>query len=196
MAGIVTFHLAHDSGARSTLNTAKDLYNPLDWNHFALTYDGMWKRIYINGVEVASQPLIGPLFATGGNLYFGLERPDPALGRHACCSYELYKGLLDDVRLYDRALTRDEIRMLVDEPTFDGLIAKIQAMGLHKGMENALIAKAEAAKKSVGQGLVNEARESLNALLNQIAAQTSKKLTAAQAAELTACVNALIAALS
>ena len=68
--------------------------------------------------------------------------------------------------------------------TFDGLIAKIQAMGLHKGTENALIAKVEAAKKSFGKVRINAALGSLNALLNEIAAQTGKKLTAAQAGEL------------
>ena len=89
-----------------------------------------------------------------------------------------------------------DVTLTFGDETFDGLAAKIQAMGLENGLENALIAKVSAAKKSFGKGGINAALWSLNALLNQISAQTGKKLSLAQAAELTGCVDALIAALS
>ena len=89
-----------------------------------------------------------------------------------------------------------DVTLVLGDETFDGLTEKIKAMELEKGLENALIAKVNAAKKSFGKGNVSAAVGSLNALLNQIAAQAGKKLTAGQAVELTGCAGALVAALS
>ena len=58
-----------------------------------------------------------------------------------------------------------------------------------------MVAKVEAAKKSLGKGNVNAALGSLNALLNQISAQAGKKLTPSQAADLTAAVTAVMTAI-
>ena len=52
-----------------------------------------------------------------------------------------------------------------------------------------------AVAESFADGKINATVGSANALLNQISAQAGKKLTLAQAAELTEGVNALIAAL-
>ena len=89
-----------------------------------------------------------------------------------------------------------DVTLVLGDETFDGFTGKIKTMGLEKGLENALIAKVNAAKRSLGKGNLKAALGSLKALLNQISAQAGKKLTAGQAAELTWCVDALVAALS
>ncbi|MBI1375596.1 MAG: protein kinase [Phycisphaera sp.] len=77
---------------------------PFRWQHLAVTYDPAVAdgtlTLYVNGDPVGS--------ATG------VPRPNPetemfigTLGRAS-----RFKGLIDDVRLYDRALTPDEIRRL------------------------------------------------------------------------------------
>ena len=70
------------------------------WTHVATTYDGATQRIYINGVlrgQRAQTGLIavanGPL-RIGGNLVFGGE---------------FFHGLIDEVRVYNRALSGAEI---------------------------------------------------------------------------------------
>ena len=89
-----------------------------------------------------------------------------------------------------------DVTLVLGDETFDGFTGKIKTMGLEKGLENALNAKVNAAKRSLGKGNLKAALGSLKALLNQISAQAGKKLTAGQAAELTWCVDALVAALS
>ena len=88
-----------------------------------------------------------------------------------------------------------DVTLTLGDETFDGFATTIQEIGLQQGSENAMVAKVEAAKKSLGKGNVNAALGSLNALLNQISAQAGKKLTPSQAAELTAAVTAIMTAI-
>jgi hypothetical protein len=79
-----------------------------DWHHIALAYDGAAKaaglRLFIDGepaaVEVLKDNLAGSCAGDAA-----LEVGDPALGRP-------FKGQLDDLRLYDRALAENEITEL------------------------------------------------------------------------------------
>ena len=70
------------------------------WSHLAVTYDGASMRIYVNGVLVRSRARTGNIATTaqplriGGNTVWG----------------EYFGGLIDDVRLYNRALTLAEIQ--------------------------------------------------------------------------------------
>jgi hypothetical protein len=73
---------------------------PLDtWSHLAATYDGSSLRLYVNGSLSTTFLVSGALAATadalriGGNTIWG----------------EYFRGLIDDVRVYNRALTSSEI---------------------------------------------------------------------------------------
>jgi fibronectin type 3 domain-containing protein len=69
------------------------------WTHLAATYDGATLRLYVNGSQVSSRALTGALRSTSGVL---------SIGGNAVWG-EYYKGLIDEVRVYNRALTTAEI---------------------------------------------------------------------------------------
>jgi Concanavalin A-like lectin/glucanases superfamily/Bacterial Ig-like domain/IPT/TIG domain len=64
-----------------------------DWTHLALTFDGSWLRLYLDGIEVASRTVSGSLGATN-------EPMDIGKG---------VAGRMDEVRIYRRALSPPEI---------------------------------------------------------------------------------------
>ena len=73
---------------------------PLDqWLYVGATYDGVTFTSYLNGVAIGTKVLNG-----GATAYVG----PVAIGRRACGIYE-FKGSIDDVRLYEKALTAEEI---------------------------------------------------------------------------------------
>jgi hypothetical protein len=70
------------------------------WTHLATTYDGVTQRLFINGVQVASRPQSGVISVGMGVLRIGGNSSFPG---------EFYTGLVDDVRIFNRALTATEI---------------------------------------------------------------------------------------
>jgi glucose/arabinose dehydrogenase len=70
------------------------------WIHLAATYDGAALRLYVNGTEVRSLAVTGSMTVSTGPL---------KLGGNAIWN-EWFAGLMDDVRIYSRALTAAEIR--------------------------------------------------------------------------------------
>lgn len=66
------------------------------WTHLAATYDGSSLRFYVNGNQVASEPATGPIATAGGDL---------TIGGTAVFSDQWFDGLIDEVRVYDRALS-------------------------------------------------------------------------------------------
>jgi glucose/arabinose dehydrogenase len=70
------------------------------WTHLATSYDGTTLRLYINGAEVRTLAAGGPMAISTGPL---------KLGGNAIWG-EWFAGLMDDVRIYNRALTPAEIQ--------------------------------------------------------------------------------------
>ncbi|MEA2136290.1 MAG: hypothetical protein QOC68_4199 [Solirubrobacteraceae bacterium] len=70
------------------------------WTHLASTYDGANLRLYVNGTLVKTLALTGNIATSTGAL---------RLGGNAIWG-EWYAGTLDDVRVYNRALTAAEIQ--------------------------------------------------------------------------------------
>jgi hypothetical protein len=66
------------------------------WHEIGLVYDGSSKYLYVDGAEVAKDNL-RPLLGTDGGLYIGAGSSiDPG---------SFFFGLIDDVRIYNRAVT-------------------------------------------------------------------------------------------
>jgi PKD repeat protein len=70
------------------------------WSHLAATYNGQYLRLYVNGVEVANRPQTGPIQTSGGALRIG---GNSIWG-------EWFSGSIDEVRIYNRALTASEVQ--------------------------------------------------------------------------------------
>ncbi len=69
------------------------------WTHLAATYDGTSQRLYVNGTEVASRAQSGSIAVSNGVLRIG---GNSIWG-------EFFKGRLDEIRVYNRALSTAEI---------------------------------------------------------------------------------------
>jgi Concanavalin A-like lectin/glucanases superfamily len=70
-----------------------------DWTHLATTYDGVTLRLYVNSTQVASRAGSGPITISSGAL---------RIGGNAVWG-EYFNGLIDEVRVYERALSAAEI---------------------------------------------------------------------------------------
>src|SRR5262249_8483048 len=76
------------------------------WSHLAATYDGATLSLYLNGNLVSSQAMSGSLTTSTGALRIG--------GNSVFGDY--FQGLIDDVRIYNRALSLNEIRSDLSTP--------------------------------------------------------------------------------
>lgn len=74
------------------------------WQHVAVTYDGSVMKLYYDGRLANSATINRPIRHTSGSLNFG--------NRHDGGAYRPFKGSIDDVRLYNRALSAEEIAAL------------------------------------------------------------------------------------
>jgi hypothetical protein len=70
------------------------------WHHYASTYDGAEGKIYIDGVLDVTSPGTGQINISSYDFY---------IGENAQATGRFYNGLLDEVRIYSRALTDSEI---------------------------------------------------------------------------------------
>ncbi len=76
------------------------------WTHLAATFDGSTMTLYVNGVQVASQAQTTPLTTSTGALHIG---GDPIFG-------QFFNGRIDEVRVYNRALTQTRIQTDMNAP--------------------------------------------------------------------------------
>jgi hypothetical protein len=71
-----------------------------------VTYDNTTLRLFVNGVEVASRAVSGAMLTSAGVL---------RIGGNSVWS-EFFAGGIDDIRIYNRALTQAEILMDMATP--------------------------------------------------------------------------------
>jgi len=76
------------------------------WTHLAGTYDGTTVKVYVNGVLAGSAPASGSIGVSGSPLSIG--------GTAAYGEY--FNGRIDDVRIYNRALSAAEIQQDMATP--------------------------------------------------------------------------------
>jgi hypothetical protein len=91
-------------GEQNAIGTAQLPLNA--WSHLATTYDGATLRLYVNGTQVASKAQTGSIAVStaqlriGGNAIWG----------------EYFSGLIDEVRIYNRALAVAEVQADMNAP--------------------------------------------------------------------------------
>ena len=111
------YHLSLSADARPSmfitvadvikLLSAPEAVAPRTWVHLAGTYDGTSARLYVNGALVASMPIAGSFapdttpLVIGGNGNDGTGIPT-----------ELFPGRIDEIMLYRRALSDEEVGRL------------------------------------------------------------------------------------
>jgi hypothetical protein len=87
-------------GTSNVVGTGAAALAPNTWSHLAATYDGATFRLYVNGSLISSQAATGVMATSanplqiGGNVIWG----------------EYFNGLIDEVRVYNRALAASEIQ--------------------------------------------------------------------------------------
>jgi hypothetical protein len=70
------------------------------WTHVAVTYDGSTLRLYQNATEVSASEVRGRIQPSRGPLRIGGKIPGGGW----------FKGILDEVRVYNRALSQSEVQ--------------------------------------------------------------------------------------
>ena len=109
--------------------------------------------------------------------------------------YPYFSGLIDEVVIYNRTLTYPET-MLGGTALF--IMAEVDTGSIDPELEGSLLAKVDAAMEALDRGNPNDAKVAMNdlkALINQVEAQTDKKITAEAAAEIIQSANDIIAEL-
>ena len=78
------------------------------WTHLTLTYNGSVLTLYQNGVAVATTNVSGTLSSGTETLQIGGSKYG-----------EYFKGLIDEVRIYSRALSNSEIQTLYQQQSVE-----------------------------------------------------------------------------
>jgi len=90
-------HIVVDQGVRDVVPMT-----PGVWTHLATTYGAGVQRFYVNGVLVGTHPQSVPGAMAVGN---GALR----IGGNNSFTQEFFAGLIDEIRIYNRALTAAEV---------------------------------------------------------------------------------------
>jgi hypothetical protein len=105
--GYLKIYVPRPTTAGSYAATSPQLSPHNRWAHAAATYDGTYTRLYLDGVEVDNVKYVEPFPSATTPLYLGTNKNVSNAG-------EPFVGDLDDVVLYNRALTVAEIQMLAN----------------------------------------------------------------------------------
>ncbi len=117
--GQVAVHIINSWPNNAIKVTTKAKLKPNTWTHVFATYDGSSKaagvKIYFNGQEqewAIEQNGLSATIRTPKSLYLGRRNPGSP-----------YKGLIDDVRIYPRALTAAEVAALAGNDPVKEILA-------------------------------------------------------------------------
>ncbi len=129
------------------------------WTHLATTYDGTTLRLYVNATLVSSRAATGSILGTKKPLWIG--------GNHPYGEY--FQGVIDEVRVYDLALSPSELRAEMSAPIraagiapppglvaaygFDGGSKRLAVDSSGNGNAGAVVGATRAARGRFGGGL-------------------------------------------
>jgi hypothetical protein len=107
------------SGSTTTTITGTTKLILNTWAHLACTYDGTTLRYYQNGVQVATVAVTASMTVTANPL---------RIGGTTALAAQYFAGLIDEVRIYNRALTAVEIQADMITPIAPDIINPIVAI--------------------------------------------------------------------
>jgi hypothetical protein len=105
--GLVQWATVDTSASAAIYVHANKIVNDGFWHHFAVAQQGTTARMYIDG-ELIATGSARENFATNEPLRVGIHRRDSRF-------WTPFNGLIDEVRIYNRALTAEEIKAHYDE---------------------------------------------------------------------------------
>ncbi len=106
-SGQVNDNFTAGCGVQSPVST---IIPQADWHHIVLTYDGSEVKLFVDGILQGTSPYTGLMNPSGEQIFFGMHN-DPLFPYFV-------NGLLDDIGIWDRALTACEIQQLYDTTIF------------------------------------------------------------------------------
>lgn len=115
-SGQIRTGVTTNTQGRRVFNSGSGL-NDGNWHQVALTYDGSNLKSYIDGELTATNSVSGNLNGIASEI-----------GRYLSNSY-VANGLIDDVRIYDRALSEEEISLL-----YGSYAPKIKTSSINSGL--------------------------------------------------------------
>ena len=86
------------------------IVNDSNWHNTVITYDGLLLKVFLDTLEVASESR--NLNTVNSSFY---------IGRRVGQDNQFMDGLIDDIRIYNRALTSEEVNLLYNEGTITGI---------------------------------------------------------------------------
>jgi len=108
-SGFVLCHLSVSNqlifGPNANFATSTTSLTANVWYHIGCTYDGLTVKIYVNGVLEGTTPFIGSIGNGSSTITFGYDNTTSP-------NAEFFTGMLDGVRIYNRALSQQEITTL------------------------------------------------------------------------------------
>jgi predicted outer membrane repeat protein len=145
------YHFAVTGGPPWNYINGETQVEPGEWHHVCGTYDGAFLRLYIDCIEDPAGPVTEANGVTTSDhaVYIGENQERP--NRH-------WDGLIDDVRVYNYALTGEEISQLCK---WDVLYVDKDARGLNNGccwgdafqcLQDALAAATDGTEIRVAEG--------------------------------------------
>jgi hypothetical protein len=98
------FHFSVGTALAAGLNGSAAI-NTNEWHHLAAVYDGSVQQIYIDGKLDATQPWTGGIASNDA---------DVLIGENSEQTQRFFDGLIDDVRVYNYALSENQIKALAN----------------------------------------------------------------------------------
>jgi hypothetical protein len=156
-----------------------------DWHHIAITRESGIVNMYVDGIARETGYYAGNVGDNSHDLWMGRNPDNPI--------WDALFGQLDEVAIWDRALTPGEINnhyvnglvgdSYVNLPMMavQDLFNELGDLDLPAGTENSLLSKLDAALNCLDNGNDNAAMNILDAFKNSIEAQRGKKITSEQA---------------
>jgi hypothetical protein len=111
----VNFFISTDRGAYYSWHTSDQAGGgfklpPGEWHHVAGVYDGTALRLYIDGKLKAETPHTGGISSMLPDSFLSIGSEDGRSICRECPRSRYFSGLLDEIKIYNRALTEAEIQ--------------------------------------------------------------------------------------
>ncbi len=109
-SGAVRANFYNGSGAITPIYSASNVEDN-NWHFVVATYDGTTAKIYVDTVLGATAP-------TGSSYVTAVSDTSLIIGNDSSAASRYYNGLLDDVRVYNRALSANEIQRIYESSRY------------------------------------------------------------------------------